>query len=149
MSDSAPHIVVATIVERDGRYLIVEEMIEGQRMLNQPAGHWEPGETLLEGAIRETLEETAWDVEPTAFLGIYEWQAPHLPYTFVRFAFVARALRHHPERALDDGIVLARWMTLEELRACEPMHRSPAVLACIDDYRAGRTFPLEVVRHLA
>lgn len=148
MSDWQPHIVVAAVVERDGRYLIVEELINGDLRLNQPAGHWEAGETLIEGVIRETLEESAWHVEPTGFLGTYVWQPDALPYAFVRFAFTARAVRHEPERPLDDGILRARWMTLEELQACSELHRGPAVLQCIADARAGRVMPLDTVRHL-
>jgi 8-oxo-dGTP pyrophosphatase MutT (NUDIX family) len=142
-----PHIVVAAVVEREGRFLFVEEMIAGERRINQPAGHWEPGETLFEGVKREALEETGWDVEPTGFLGVYAWQPPSLPYPFVRFAFVAQAVLHHPERPLDEGILRAVWLTPEELRARADEHRGPAVMGCIDDYRAGRVHPLSLVQH--
>ena len=141
-----PHVVVASIVEREGRYLIVEEMIAGERRLNQPAGHWERGETLLEAVRRETLEESAWDIEPRSFLGIYIWQPASLPYPFVRFAFVADAVQHHPDRKLDDGILRALWLTPEELRARGSELRSPSVLQCIDDHRAGRTYPLSMIQ---
>lgn len=143
-----PHIVVAAIVEREGRFLIVEETIEGQLLLNQPAGHWEQGETLIEGVKRETLEESAWDIEPTGVLGLYEWQPPDLNYPFVRIAFVAKALQHHPERALDDGIVRALWMTREELARDSMRTRSPSVERCVDDYLAGRIYPLSLITHL-
>lgn len=146
--DWMPHIVVATIVERDDRYLVVEESVGGRLVLNQPAGHWEPGETLIEGAIRETLEESGWDVRPTALLGLYEWQPPDLAYPFVRVAFAAEAIRHHPERALDTGIERALWLTRDELVARSADLRSPSVLACIDDHAAGRCYPLEMIRHL-
>ena len=141
-----PHVVVASIVERDGRYLIVEEMIAGERRLNQPAGHWERGETLLEAVRRETLEEAAWEIEPRSFLGVYIWQPASLPYPFVRFAFLADPVRHHPERRLDDGILRALWLTPEELRARESELRSPSVLQCIDDHRAGRAYPLSMIQ---
>jgi 8-oxo-dGTP pyrophosphatase MutT (NUDIX family) len=141
-----PHVVVASIVEREGRYLIVEEMIAGERRLNQPAGHWERGESLLEAVCRETLEESAWDIEPRSLLGIYIWQPASLPYPFVRFAFVADAVHHHPDRKLDDGILRALWLTPEELRAREPELRSPSVLQCIDDHRAGRSYPLSMIQ---
>ena len=146
--DWMPHIVVATIVEREGRFLLVEERIAGELVLNQPAGHWEPGETLIEGAIRETVEESGWDVEPTAFLGIYEWKPEGLAYPFVRFAFAATALRHHPERALDAGIERAVWLTYDEVVRQTARLRSPSVLTCIDDYRAGQLYPLSLIRHL-
>lgn len=149
MSDgSAPHIVVAAIVEREGRYLMVEESIGGSLCLNQPAGHWEPGETLIQGMCRETLEESAWEVQATGFLGVYEWQPPDLPYSFVRFAFIAQALRHHPERALDAGIVRALWLSADELAAQPARHRSPTVWSCIEDHRAGRCYPLDLIRHI-
>ena len=141
-----PHVVVAAIVERDGRYLMVEEFINGELRLNQPAGHWEAGETLLEAVTRETLEEAAWDIEPRAFLGAYIWQPNSLPYPFVRFAFVADAVRHHPDRQLDEGIVRALWLTREELLSRAVEWRSPSVIQCIDDYEAGRRFPLDMIR---
>lgn len=147
-TDWQPHIVVAAIVEQQGRYLIVEEFIEGELRLNQPAGHWERGETLLEGVVRETLEETAWDIEPTGFLGVYAWQPESLPYAFVRFAFVARPLRHLAGRKLDEGIVRAVWMTPEELYARREIHRGPSVLKCIEDYQAGHIYPLAAIKHL-
>lgn len=144
-----PHVVVAAVVEREGRYLIVEETIAGALALNQPAGHWEPGESLFEALVREALEETGWDVRPTGFLGTYVWQPDNLAYPFVRFAFTAEALRHHPQRPLDAGILRALWLTPEELDARRALHRGPAVMQCIADHRAGRILPLDVVRHLA
>lgn len=140
-----PHVVVAAIVEREGRFLIVEELIGGELRLNQPAGHWEQGETLIEATRRETLEEAGWDVEPTAFLGIYTWQPATLPYPFVRLAFVADALRHHPQLALDNGILRALWLTPDELKAREAQWRSPSVGQCVADYLAGRRLPLATV----
>lgn len=141
-----PHVVVAAIVERQGRYLVVEELINGELRLNQPAGHWEAGETLIEAVKRETLEEAAWDIEPRAFLGTYIWKPNSLPYPFVRFAFVADAVRHHPDRHLDEGIVRALWLTRDELQARVAEWRSPAVMQCIEDYQAGRRFPLDMIR---
>lgn len=143
--DWAPHVVVAAIVERDGRYLIVEEMIAGERRLNQPAGHWEQGETLIEAVQRETLEESAWEIEPRSVLGVYVWQPASLPYPFVRFAFVADALRHHPDRSLDEGILRALWLTPDELLARSDELRSPSVMQCIEDHRAGRSYPLSMI----
>jgi ADP-ribose pyrophosphatase YjhB (NUDIX family) len=141
-----PHVVVAAIVERDGRYLMVEEMIAGQRRINQPAGHWERGETLLEAVHRETLEEAAWEIEVTGFLGVYTWQPAALPYPFVRFAFIARALQEQIGRPLDQGILRALWMTPDELQARADELRSPSVLQCIADHRAGRVFPLDLIQ---
>jgi 8-oxo-dGTP pyrophosphatase MutT (NUDIX family) len=143
------HVVVASIVERDGKFLLVEEDIEGARVLNQPAGHWEAGETLIEAARREALEETGWDVEPSAVLGIYEFKPPELEYTFLRVAFISQALKHHPERALDHGIAAAVWLTHGELLARAGQHRGPAVMRCVDDYLSGQRYPLSLIAHLA
>lgn len=143
-----PHIVVAAIVEREGRYLVVEEFIDGKLRINQPAGHWERGETLIDAVRRETLEEAAWDIEPGGFLGVYAWQPESLSYPFVRFAFVAKALRHHPDRQLDEGVVRALWLTPDELQARAAELRSPSVMRCIEDHRAGHIYPLEMIRHL-
>ena len=149
MSWSA-HVVVACIVERGGKFLLVEERIEdqGAAVLNQPAGHWEANETLIEAAQRETLEETGWYVEPIAVLGIYEFKPAELDYTFLRIAFIARALRHHPERALDHGIIGPVWLTREELLRESMRHRSPSVMRCVDDYLKGQSYPLNMIAHL-
>ena len=147
MSNSS-HITVATVVERDGRFLFVEERVGGSLVLNQPAGHWEDGETLFEAAVRETIEETAWEVELVSLLGVYEFRPADLDYGFLRFAFSARPLRHHAGRALDTGIERAVWLTRDELAAEASRHRSPMVLRCVDDARAGRGSPLNLITHL-
>jgi len=144
----SPHVTVACVVEREGRYLCVEETIEGGLVINQPSGHWEEDETLIAGAVRETLEETGWDVHPTALIGVYEYQPPQLDYCFLRFAFAAEALRHHPDRPLDTGIARAVWLTPAELNAASDRHRSPMVAQVIADHRAGRRFPLDLLAHL-
>ena len=143
-----PTVTVATIVERDGRFLVVEEETRHGIELNQPAGHLEIGETLPAAAIRETLEETGWHVMPTALVGVYRWQARGEQPTFVRFAFAADARRHEPQRPLDVGIVRALWLTYEDLVAQRPRHRSPLVLRCVDDYRAGRRWPVGFVTEI-
>ena len=142
------HVTVATIVVRDGRFLFVEETVGPRTVLNQPAGHWEAGETLVEAAVRETLEETAWEVEPTALLGTYTYQPDDLAYGFLRFAFLAEPRRHHAGRALDPGIVQALWLTPEELRRAADRHRSPMVQRCVDDALAGRRYPLTLAANL-
>ncbi|PPE73155.1 NUDIX hydrolase [Solimonas fluminis] len=148
MSAWTPHVVVACVVERDGRFLLVEERIAGELRMNQPAGHWEQGETLVEGAIRETLEESGWEVEPTHVLGIYHYDPADLEYGFLRIAFVARALRERPGYKLDEGIERPVWLTRDEVAATVSLHRSPMVLRCVDDHIAGQRFPLSMLAHL-
>ena len=144
-----PDVTVATVVVRDGRLLVVEEMVRGERVINQPAGHLEPDETLLEAARRETLEETGWDVTLTAFIGAYQWKAPADGRHFLRMAFAAEPLRHHPHRALDEGIVQALWLTPAELAAESARHRSPLVWQVVEDFLGGRRFPLQALNHTA
>jgi len=140
-----PAVTVAAVVERDGAFLLVRERTRRGLRLNQPAGHLESGESLPDGAARETLEEAAWRVEPFALVGIYRWQAPDNGATFVRFAFAARPVAHEAGRRLDTEIVDAQWLRYEEIVARRDEHRSPLVLRCIDDYRAGRRWPLDAV----
>jgi 8-oxo-dGTP pyrophosphatase MutT (NUDIX family) len=144
-----PTVTVATIVERDGRFLVVEEETRDGTRINQPAGHLELGETLTAAAVRETLEETGWHVAPTALIGVYRWQTPKSETTFIRFAFAADARRHDAERPLDVGIVRALWLTYEDLAAQKPRHRSPLVLRCVDDYRAGRRWPIGFITEVS
>lgn len=141
-----PNVVVAAIVERDGRFLLVEEDADGAVVLNQPAGHLDEGETLIHAVIRETLEETAWHIEPTALLGVYRWPHPAKNITYLRFAFLARALREETGRALDHGCLRALWLTPEEIRAERARLRSPQVERCLNDYLAGTCYPLDLLR---
>jgi len=145
-----PDVTVACVVVRDGRLLVVEEQVRGRLVLNQPAGHLEPDESLLDAARRETLEETGWHVEPTAFIGAYQWKSEpdgtdDAGRHYLRMAFVAQALRHEPDRALDEGIVQALWLTPEELQAQAARHRSPLVWRVVEDFLAGRRHPLDVL----
>jgi ADP-ribose pyrophosphatase YjhB (NUDIX family) len=144
--DWTPHITVATVVERDGTFLLVEELKAGRLVLNQPAGHLEANETLRQAAIRETLEETGWDVELTGFLGIYLYTAPSNGVTYQRVCFTAKALQHHPHKQLDEGINRALWLSRDELAAQAERCRSELIIRCIDDYLRGSTGPLELVR---
>ena len=146
--DWLPRLTVATIIERDGRFLLVEEYADGEELVyNQPAGHLDEHETLAAAAIRETLEETAWEVRIDAIVGIYYWTHPK-GHTFVRTCFAGKALHHHPSQPLDRGIQRAVWLTREEIAALGPKLRSPMVLHCIDDYLAGRRYPLELFGYL-
>ncbi|MDD1012157.1 NUDIX hydrolase [Pseudomonas rubra] len=141
-----PHITVATIIEDQGRFLLVEELKAGKHVLNQPAGHLEANETLPEAALRETLEETAWEVELTGVVGIYLYTAPSNGVTYQRVCFAARPLKHQPERALDSDIVRAVWLSREELLADPGRWRSELVPRCIDDYLAGPLYSLALIR---
>jgi len=143
-----PHVVAAAIVERDGRFLFVEEHTAEGLRLNQPAGHWERDETLIDAVRREALEETAHHVEPTALLGCYTTYYPRRDITYLRFAYVCNVTGFDPERALDHGIVRAVWLTPDELAAHPTPHRSQLVMRCVEDYLAGRYFPLDFVSHL-
>ncbi|GGY66770.1 NUDIX hydrolase [Cellvibrio zantedeschiae] len=141
----APHVTVATIVERDNRFLMVYEDSDGKLVYNQPAGHLDPDETLHQAAIRETLEETGWTVKLTGVVGVNLYTAPSNGVTYLRTTFIGEALSHDPQRKLDTGIIEAVWLTYEELVARKDQLRSPMTLQIIDDYRAGRRFPLEVI----
>lgn len=143
-----PHVTVAAIIERGGKFLLIEEETERGALLNQPAGHLEPAESLTAAVIRETLEESAHHFLPESLLGIYHHsQSAGIPY--MRFAFAGRVTKHDAARALDAGIIRHAWMSVEEIRASRTRHRSPLVLQCIDDFLAGMRFPLELVRRYA
>jgi 8-oxo-dGTP pyrophosphatase MutT (NUDIX family) len=143
-----PEVTVAAVVERDGRYLLVEELIAGQLVLNQPAGHLEPGETLIEAAIRETREETAWRFRPQALVGVYLWTKPDTDRTFLRFAFCGTVDQHNAAQPLDRGIQRALWLSRDQLLAQSARVRSPMVMRCLDDYLKGRRLPLDTVATL-
>ena len=126
---------------------MVEERIEGQPVFNQPAGHLEEGESLLEAVIRETREETAWRFVPEAHTGIYRWVHPGNGETFIRHCYAGSVCDHQPEQALDEGILRACWLSREQLVVQQNL-RSPLVLHCIDDYLAGQRYPLELTKDL-
>jgi 8-oxo-dGTP pyrophosphatase MutT (NUDIX family) len=144
----AAHVTVAAIIERAGRFLVVEEQTDDGLRLNQPAGHLEAGETLVDAVVRETLEESAEHFAPEALVGVYMTHAERPARsgaTYLRFTFCGSSEAAVPPRALDPEIVRTLWMSADELRACQDRHRTPLVLRCIDDYLAGRRFPLDVV----
>ena len=143
-----PHVTVATVVPRDGKFLLVEETVRGQLVLNQPAGHLDPDETLQDAAVRETLEETGWDVSLTGLLGVQQWTSVSLGEQFIRFTFAALPLLHHTERTLDEGIVRALWLSRAEIAASADRLRSPMVLASVDDFLGGAQLPLDAIRWL-
>jgi ADP-ribose pyrophosphatase YjhB (NUDIX family) len=141
----APHVTVATIVERDGRFLLVYEEAEGKKVYNQPAGHLEANETLIEAAIRETLEETGWDVKPESVVSVRLYEAPTNGITYLRVTFAATAIAQHLDRALDTGIIEAVWLSREEIVERLPELRSPMTLEVIDEYLSGKRFDLSLL----
>ena len=153
-----PHVTVAAVIERNGRFLLVEEHTAHGLKLNTPAGHLDPGESPAEGCAREALEETAHHFVPTALVGVYmaRFQRPPTTsaerrdseedVTYLRFAFAGTLGDFDHGRALDEGIVRTLWMTLDELRASRERHRSGLVLTCIEDYLAGKRYPLSLMK---
>jgi len=139
-----PHVTVAAIIEQENKFLLVEENINGQLLLNQPAGHWENGETLIEAVIRETLEETAGHFTPEYLVGIYQWQVPNNPgQIYLRFAFAGSISHFETDFILDDPIVRTVWYDYEALLDTRHQHRSPQLLQCVDDYRTGKCYSLD------
>lgn len=146
MSDTwPPHLTVACIVEDNNRFLMVEEMSHGRLVYNQPAGHLDPGETMLDAAIRETYEETGWHVQPTHILGMARYTAPQTGTVYYRTTYIAKPLRLDENAKLDEGIVRAVWLTYEELKAQPEKLRSRLVLRNIEQYLAGFRFPLSLI----
>jgi len=135
-------------VENQGKFLIVKEKADREIVYNQPAGHWEKNETLIEATIRETLEETAYQFIPQGIVGIYQWTVPGTLKTYLRTCLYGYTSNHFPEQALDDGIIGAQWMSRQELADNPQSLRSPMVLKCIDDYLAGKRYPLSILNSL-
>lgn len=144
-----PNVTVAAVVEQNGKYLLVEEEPEAGTglFLNQPAGHLDPGESLIQGAIREALEETAYTFVPEYLVGIYQWHSHRADTTYIRFAFGGYVTHHDAGRVLDTGILQASWYSLDEVSQMVQRHRSPLVMQCIRDHLAGKRYPLELLTH--
>ncbi|MCL2589791.1 MAG: NUDIX hydrolase [Betaproteobacteria bacterium] len=142
-----PSVTVAAVIERNGRFLLVEEETADGLQFNQPAGHLEANESLLQAVVRETMEETAHPFTPEYLVGIYQWPRPQGDAAYLRFAFSGWVGESDPARTLDSGIVRTVWMTLEELHATHARHRSPLVLQCAEDWLSGRHYGLELLRH--
>jgi len=143
MSVWKPSVTVAAVIERNGRFLLVQEKIAGRLVLNQPAGHLDPGESLAAACRREVMEETAHPFEPAALVGVYRWRDPAKDFTFLRFCFRGK-VGAAEKRPLDKEIVGLHWLTLDELKQRKAEHRSPLVQKCVEDFLAGRAFPLDV-----
>lgn len=142
-----PNVTVAALIERDGRFLLVEEETDDGIRFNQPAGHLDEGESLVAACAREALEETAWQFTPTTLVGVYQWPRPQRDITYLRFAFAGVLGHHDALRPLDQGILRAVWLTPEEIKATQARHRSPLIWQCVQDFLAGRRFPLDLIRH--
>ena len=140
----APHVTVAAIIHKEGKFLLVDENVNGHRVTNQPAGHLENGESLIDAVIRETLEETRWDFNPVYISGIYRWIHDN-GETYLRICFVGDAVKEHKKLKLDTGIEQAIWLTEKEIREHKRL-RSPLVLKSIDDYLKGNKFPLSLIQ---
>lgn len=147
MTRFTPHITVATVIEKDGRFLFVKERAEKRMVLNQPAGHLEMDESLIQAAIRETLEETGWDIEISHLIGIYLYKAPSNNVTYQRVCFAGRALQQRDNYTLDEGIICPVWLSRDELLAERDIWRSPMVLRSVDDYLSGTHFSLDVFKN--
>ena len=144
-----PHTTVAAVIERNGLFLMVEELDEsGAIVFNQPAGHLEEHETLLQAITREVREETAWGFRAESLLGVYQWQVPPNGATYQRFCFSGSCFDHQPGQKLDEGILQARWMSRDELAENPEQLRSPMVLTCIDDYLSSNHFPLDLLKSI-
>jgi ADP-ribose pyrophosphatase YjhB (NUDIX family) len=142
-----PNVTVAAAIERNGKFLLVEEETSKGIQFNQPAGHLEPDESLLAAVSREVLEESAYHFVPRHLLGIYRWHAQESDTTYLRFAFTGEITGHDADRKLDTGILQAVWLTPDEIRASQARHRSPLILRCMDDYLAGKRYPLDLLVH--
>ena len=142
-----PNATVADLIEREGRYLLVEEETDEGIRLNQPAGHLDDNESLVAACVRETLEESAWQFIPTALVGVYQWKRPQGDITYLRFAFAGTLGAFDANRILDSGILRTVWMTPNEIRDSQARHRSPLVWRCVEDHLSGRRYPLELIRN--
>jgi len=139
-----PHMVAATVVEKDGKFLLVYENDGDRKVYNQPAGHWDKGETIQQAALRETREETGWEVKLDYIVGQYQYYSPFNQVTYFRTAFAATAIQKVSDQ-LDKEIIEAVWLNYDEILDKREQMRSPLVIRVIEDYRAGKKFPLNLV----
>ncbi|GMQ88030.1 MAG: NUDIX hydrolase [Gammaproteobacteria bacterium] len=144
-----PRVTVAVVAERHNRFLMVEEDIHGAVRFNQPAGHLEDKESLVDAVVRECLEETAWQFQPEALVGIYRWRRAEMNDTFLRVTFCGTCTAEDREQPLDTGILATHWLTLEEIHSRSDLLRSPMVIKSIEDYLAGRRYPLELLTDMS
>lgn len=139
-----PHATVACVIEQDGKFLFVEEISHGETVINQPAGHLEDGEEVIAGALREVLEETAWEVKITDFIGFYVYHPPQTDSTYHRYCFAAAPVKKL-DQALDADIIQTRWLSYDELKSGKYTMRSSLVMVAVEDYLAGKRYPLDII----
>lgn len=144
-----PHVTVAAVIERDGKFLLVEEETDSGIRYNQPAGHLECREALTDAVVREVLEETGCTFVPQYLIGVYNWRNEAKDLTYLRFAFGGEVVAHDAQRQLDAGIIAAHWLSLDEIQAVQARLRSPMVMRCMNDYLSGQRCPLELLKDLA
>ena len=142
-----PNVTVAAIIEDNGRFLLVEEDADNHIVFNQPAGHLEKDESLVSAIRREVLEETGWEFEPRSLVGVYLYPNPRSDIVYLRFCFTGKGVRHDPRLSLDQGIIRTVWMSKAEIEENQEKMRSKLVLTCINDYLAGKRYPLELINH--
>ncbi|MDH5518077.1 MAG: NUDIX hydrolase [Gammaproteobacteria bacterium] len=143
-----PHVTVAAVIEKNSKYLLVEELVDGKAVLNQPAGHLEEHESFVDAVIRETEEETATLFKPEFLVGLYRWIMPQKDRTYLRLCFAGKIIKTLENQPLDTDIIRTRWLSYEEILLQTEQLRSPLVLECIEDYRQGKNFPMALVKDL-
>ncbi len=142
------NVTVAAVIENKGKFLLIEEEADDATcVINQPAGHLEENESLLDAVKREVLEETAWEFAADYLVGIYLYPSPNNGITYLRVCYAGKAIQHFPQRQLDEGIIQALWLSPEEIEQRKNELRSPLVSQCVDDYLAGKSYPLELIHH--
>lgn len=145
----SPRVVVAAVIEKEGKYLVVEENIDGRKVISQPAGHLEPNESIIDAVKRETLEETGWKFEPTDLVGVMHLLNPNTKRIFIRFTFTGNLLEKVPNYQLDPDIISTQWMTYDEIKShYKTPWRGPLVMHSLDEYRAGKRYPMDLINTL-
>jgi NADH pyrophosphatase NudC (nudix superfamily) len=145
---NSTHLTVAAVIEKRYRFLFVEELVGGNKVINQPAGHVEPGESLHTAVVREMLEETAWEFIPSAIIGVYLWTHPESSERFLRVVYAGQIQNYDTTRELDEGILRTLWLSRDDLLARSEQLRSPMVLRGVDDYLAGTRFPVGMFQQI-
>ena len=145
----SPRVVVAAVIEKEDKYLVVEENIDGRTVISQPAGHLEPNESIINAVKRETLEETGWRFEPTHLVGVMHLLNPNTKRIFMRFTFTGNLLEKVPDYQLDPDIITTHWMTYDEIQShYKTPWRGPLVMRSLDEYRAGKRYPMDLIHTL-